>query len=64
MNAELKQVRQDLDCMEGNLDRVSENCKKTQSEFREMAETSENLLNHESEEVTRILELAFNDYSR
>ena len=64
MNAELKKVRQDMDSMEGKLDRVSQNCKKTQTEFRQMAEASENVPNHESEEVTRILEMAFNDYSR
>ena len=61
MNAELKKVRQDMDSMEGNLDRVSKDCKKRQSEFRQMA-AEENVQSCESDEVTRILE-TYSDFS-
>ena len=44
-----------------NLDRVSKDCKKRQSEFRQMA-AEENVQSCESDEVTRILE-TYSDFS-
>jgi len=70
MNDDLKKLRQDLDVMELNLGRVSDDCKKTKSEFRERAMSSDFYsmspvdLDTDSDLVDRILESAFRDTSR
>ena len=70
MNNDLRKVRQDLDVMELNLGRVSDDCKKTKSEFRERAMSSDYFsmspvdLDTDPDMVDRILESAFRATSR
>jgi uncharacterized protein YabN with tetrapyrrole methylase and pyrophosphatase domain len=65
MNEDLKKVRLDLNCVEVDMARVSENCKKTKSQFRENENVDPMSQSEESEFVTNILNAAFgSDASR
>ncbi len=70
MNDDLRKVRQDLDVMELNLGRVSDDCKKTKSGFQDKAMSSDYYsmspadLDADPDLVDRILESAFRDTSR
>jgi hypothetical protein len=65
MNEDLKKVRLDLNCVEVDMARVSENCKKAKSQFRENENVDPMSQSEESEFVTNILNAAFgSDASR